>query len=39
KAYQYLSPGLHGEIDIFSYGADGAPGGDGFDADVGNWAL
>ena len=39
KAYQFLSPGLHGEIDIFSYGADGAPGGDGFDADVGNWAL
>ena len=39
KAYQYLSPGLHGEIDIFSYGADGAPGGEGLDADIGNWAL
>jgi general secretion pathway protein G len=38
-AYQYLNPGLHGEIDIFSYGADNAPGGEGFDADVGNWAL
>jgi len=39
NAYQYLSPGLHGEIDIFSYGADGAPGGEGLDADIGNWAL
>ena len=39
KAYQYLNPGLHGEIDIFSYGADGAPGGEGLDADIGNWAL
>lgn len=37
--YQYLSPGLHGEIDVFSYGADGAPGGEGFDADIGNWQL
>ena len=39
KAYQYLNPGLHGEIDIFSYGADGAPGGEALDADIGNWAL
>ena len=39
KPYQYLNPGLHGEIDVFSYGADGAPGGEGFDADVGNWSL
>jgi len=39
KPYQYLNPGLHGEIDVFSYGADGAPGGEGFDADVGNWQL
>lgn len=38
-AYQYLNPGLHGEIDIFSYGADGAPGGEGQDADIGNWQL
>ncbi len=37
--YQYLNPGLHGEIDVFSYGADGAPGGEGLDADVGNWQL
>ena len=38
-AYQYLSPGVHGEIDVFSYGADGAPGGDGNDADIGSWNL
>lgn len=35
--YQYLSPGLHGEIDVFSYGADGQAGGEGEDADVGSW--
>jgi general secretion pathway protein G len=37
--YQYLSPGLRGEIDVFSLGADGAPGGEGFDADIGSWNL
>ena len=37
--YQYLSPGVHGEVDIFSYGADGVSGGDGADADVGNWSM
>ena len=37
--YQYLNPGLHGEIDVFSFGADGAPGGEGNDADVGSWNL
>ena len=37
--YQYLSPGLRGEIDVFSFGADGAPGGTGVDADVGSWDL
>ena len=37
--YQYLNPGLHGEIDVFSFGADGVPGGDGNDADVGSWNL
>lgn len=36
--YQYLSPGLRGEVDIFSYGADGQPGGTGNDADIGSWA-
>jgi general secretion pathway protein G len=35
--YQYLSPGIHGEVDIFSLGADGQPGGAGEDADVGSW--
>lgn len=35
--YGYLNPGEHGEIDIFSYGADGQPGGEGYDADIGNW--
>ena len=35
--YQYLSPGLHGEVDVYSLGADGQPGGTGEDADVGSW--
>ncbi|WP_432721024.1 type II secretion system major pseudopilin GspG [Jeongeupia wiesaeckerbachi] len=35
--YLYLNPGLHGEIDVMSYGADGAQGGEGYDADVGSW--
>jgi general secretion pathway protein G len=39
KPYQYLSPGQHGEIDIYSLGADGQPGGEGVDADIGNWNL
>jgi general secretion pathway protein G len=37
--YQYLNPGTHGEIDVFSLGADGAPGGEGNDADIGSWNL
>ncbi len=39
KPYQYLNPGLHGEIDVFSFGADGMPGGEGNDADIGSWSL
>jgi len=39
KPYQYLNPGLRGEIDVFSFGADGVAGGEGSDADIGNWAL
>jgi len=39
RPYQYLNPGLHGELDVFSMGADGAPGGEGSDADVGSWNL
>ena len=36
--YQYLSPGVHGgEVEIFSYGADGQPGGTADDADIGSW--
>lgn len=35
--YQYLRPGLHGEFDVFSFGADGKAGGSGLDADIGNW--
>jgi general secretion pathway protein G len=37
--YQYLSPGLRGEVDVFSFGADGVAGGEGFDADIGSWTL
>lgn len=37
--YQYLNPGVNGEIDVFSLGADGQPGGEGNDADIGSWAL
>jgi len=39
NAYQYLNPGLRGEIDVFSFGADGVAGGEGFDADIGSWTL
>jgi general secretion pathway protein G len=35
--YQYLQPGIHGELDVFSLGADGQPGGTGTDADIGSW--
>ena len=35
--YQYLNPGVHGEIDVFTLGADRARGGNGNDADIGNW--
>jgi general secretion pathway protein G len=37
--YQYLNPGVKGEIDVFSLGADNQPGGEGADADIGSWAL
>jgi general secretion pathway protein G len=39
NAYQFLNPGLRGEIDVFSFGADGAAGGEGADADIGSWSL
>lgn len=35
--YQYLQPGVHGSIDVFSLGADRASGGEGSDADIGSW--
>jgi general secretion pathway protein G len=35
--YQYRSPGSHGEYDLFSYGRDGAPGGEGEDKDITSW--
>jgi general secretion pathway protein G len=37
--YVYLSPGVHGDYDLLSYGADGEPGGDGYNADIQNWDL
>ena len=39
NAYRYLNPGEHGEIDISSFGADGAAGGENNDADIGSWNL
>ena len=39
QPYQYLNPGLHGEIDVMSFGADGQPGGTANDADIGSWDL
>ena len=37
RPYQYRMPGEHGVFDVYSYGADGAPGGEGVNADIGNW--
>ncbi|MFN5699821.1 MAG: type II secretion system protein GspG, partial [Betaproteobacteria bacterium] len=37
QPYQYLVPGLKGEVDVFSWGADGKAGGSGRDADIGSW--
>jgi general secretion pathway protein G len=37
RPYQYLNPGVRGEIDVFSFGADGQPSGEGKDADIGSW--
>lgn len=37
--YQYLFPGIHGELDVFSFGVDGAAGGKDNDADIGSWSL
>ena len=37
RPYQYLNPGVKGEVDVMSLGADGQPGGEGKNADVGSW--
>ncbi|USD65185.1 type II secretion system major pseudopilin GspG [Vibrio sp. SCSIO 43136] len=39
RPYQYLSPGDNGNIDIFTLGADGQEGGEGVNADIGNWNM
>lgn len=38
-AYHYLNPGKHGEIDIFTFGANNQPGGTGTNATIGNWDM
>ncbi len=35
--YRYLNPGVHGEIDVWSYGSTGTSSGSGSDAEIGNW--
>ena len=37
KQYQFANPGLKGEVDVYSFGADGVVGGEGKNADVGSW--
>src|SRR2546430_16147293 len=37
RPYQYANPGVKGEIDVYSFGADGVIGGEGKDAEVGSW--
>ena len=37
--FVYLSPGVHGDFDLISYGADGVPGGEGRDKDINNWEI
>jgi general secretion pathway protein G len=37
--YLYLSPGLHGDMDVYTLGADGLQGGSGINADIGNWNV
>ena len=37
RPYQFINPGVKGEIDIFSLGADGQAGGEGKNADIGSW--
>jgi general secretion pathway protein G len=37
--YKYLQPGLHGDVDVMSFGANREAGGEGSDADIGSWDL
>ena len=37
RPYQYLVPGIKGEVDVMSFGADGVAGGEGKNADIGSW--
>lgn len=39
NAYVYLSPGVHGDFDLLSYGPDGESGGEGDNADIESWNL
>jgi general secretion pathway protein G len=39
RPYVYLNPGVRGEIEVMSFGADGQAGGTGVDADIGSWDL
>jgi general secretion pathway protein G len=39
RPYRYAHPGQHGDFDVFTYGADGQEGGEGINADIGNWDL
>ena len=39
NSYLYLSPGLHGDMDVYTLGADGLQGGTGINADIGNWNM
>ena len=39
NGYQFLSPGINGEVDVMSFGADGKAGGEGVNADIGSWTL
>ena len=37
--FVYISPGVHGDFDIISYGSDGVPGGEGQNMDINNWEI
>jgi len=38
REYLYLNPGVHGDIDVWTNGANGQPGGEGINAEIGNWS-